>query len=168
MKLDDVINTPGFAADPFPVYRLLQDEDPVQWSEKWNCWVVTRYDDVRTCLQDAKRFSNVGHITGLFHRLFSADQLAQLQPLIDHYAHGLINIDPPGHTRIRRLLHEVFRPSTIGRYRDMVQDFVTEVLAVALPTGKLTVVRDLAHQLPVHVIARLFGVPVVDVPLFAA
>lgn len=168
MKLDDVINTPGFAADPFPIYRRLQDEDPVQWSEKWNCWVVTRYDDVRTCLQDAKRFSNVGRITGLFHRLFSADQLAQLQPLIDHYAHGLINIDPPGHTRIRRLLHEVFRPSTIGRYRDMVQDFVAEVLAVAMPTGKLTVVRDLAHPLPVHVIARLFGVPVVDVPLFAA
>jgi len=168
MKLDDVINTPSFAADPFPVYRELQDTDPVQWSDTWQCWVVTRYDDVRTCLQDAKRFSNVGRITGLFHRLFDAHQLTELAPLIDHYSHGLINIDPPGHTRIRRLLHEVFRPSTIGRLRGHVQSFVDGVLAQTLPTGKLTVVRDLAHPLPVHVIAQLFGVPVADVPLFTA
>ncbi|MCF7688131.1 MAG: cytochrome P450 [Cephaloticoccus sp.] len=168
MKLDDVISTPAFAADPFPAYRELQEKYPVQWSDSWNCWVVTRYDDVRTCLQDAKRFSNVGRITGLFHRLFDPAQLAQLKPLIDHYSHGLINIDPPGHTRIRRLLHEVFRPSTIIRYRDFVQAFVNEALVKSLPTGKLTVVRDLAHPLPVHVIARLFGVPVADVPLFTA
>lgn len=166
MKLDDVINTPEFAADPFPVYRALQETEPVQWSDTWNCWVVTRYDDVRTCLQDAKRFSNVGRITGLFHQHFDAGQLATLKPLIDHYSHGLINIDPPGHTRIRRLLHEVFRPSTITRYRDFVQSFVDELLAKTLPTGKLSVVRDLAHPLPVHVIARLFGVPMTDVPLF--
>lgn len=166
MKLDDVINTPEFAADPFPVYRELQETDPVQWSESWNCWVVTRYDDVRTCLQDAKRFSNVGRITGLFHRHFDAGQLAELKPIINHYSHGLINIDPPGHTRIRRLLQEVFRPATISRYREFVQAFVNKQLVQALPTGKLTVVRDLAHPLPVHVIARLFGVPVTDVPLF--
>lgn len=166
MKLDDVIHTRGFAADPFPVYRALQETDPVQWSDTWNCWVVTRYDDVRNCLQDAKRFSNVGRITGLFHRHFDAAQLTALKPLIDHYSHGLINIDPPGHTRIRRLLHEVFRPATISRYRDFVQAFVDEVMAKSLPGGKLTVVRDLAHPLPVHVIARLFGVPLADVPLF--
>lgn len=166
MKLDDVINTPGFAADPFPVYRRLQDEDPVQWSDKWNCWVVTRYDDVRACLQDARRFSNVGRITGLFQRNFDSAQLAQLRPLIDHYSHGLINIDPPGHTRIRRLLHAMFRPPTIERYRELVQGFVDGVVAKALAERNLQVVRDFAHPLPVHVIARLFGVPVADVPLF--
>ena len=166
MKLDDVIKAPEFAADPYPVYRQLREDDPVQWSAVWNCWVVTRYDDVRTCLQDAIRFSNVDRITGLFHRHFDADQLAQLQPLIDHYSHGLINIDPPGHTRIRRLLHEVFRPSTIGRLSAFVQTFVDDLLAKAVSAGKLRVVLDLAHPLPVHVIAQLFGVPLSDVPLF--
>jgi len=168
MKLDDVIHAPEFAADPYPVYQQLRENDPVQWSEVWNCWVVTRYDDVRTCLQDAKRFSNVGRITGLFHRHFDADQLARLKPLIDHYSHGLINIDPPGHTRIRRLLHEVFRPSTIGRLSAFVQSFVDDLLAKTVPAGKLRVVHDLAHPLPVHVIAQLFGVPLTDVPLFTA
>lgn len=166
LRLDDVIGTPEFAADPFPFYRELQTHAPVQWSERWNCWVVTRYDDVRTCLQDAKRFSNVGRITGLFRKHFDATQLAALQPLIDHYSHGLINVDPPDHTRIRKLLHEAFKPSTIGRLAEHVRQFVEQLLAAARPHGRFEVVHDLAHPLPVHVIARLFGVAETDVPLF--
>lgn len=166
MKLDDAIGSAAFAADPFPLYRELQEHEPVQWSARWNCWVVTRYDDVRDCLQDAKRFSNVGRITGLFHRHFDAAQLAALAPLIGHYSHGVINIDPPGHTRLRRLLHEVFRPSVIGRLQAHVQAFVDALLGTALARGHLAVVRELAHPLPVQVIAELFGVAQADVPLF--
>jgi len=138
----------------------------VQWSAAWNCWIVTRYEDVRAGLQDFTRFSNVGRITGLFHRHFDAAQLAALAPLIDHYSHGLINIDPPGHTRIRRLLHEVFRPSVIARLNGHVHSFVNELLATAIPRGRIEVVRDLAHPLPVQVIAELFGVAKPEVHLF--
>ncbi len=166
LKLDDVIATPAFAADPYPHYRELQDHDPVQWSERWNCWIVTRYEDVRTCLQDFHRFSNVGRITGLFHRHFDAAQLAALQPLVAHYAQGLINVDPPEHTRIRRLLHEVFKPSSIARLAGHVRSFVTELLAARGQEGRLDVVRELAHPLPVQVIAELFGVPRTDAPRF--
>lgn len=166
LKLDDVLHTRGFAADPFPTYRRLQAEEPVQWSQTWNCWVITGYDDARACLQDFKRFSNVGRITGLFHRHFDAAQLAALGPLIDHYSHGLINIDPPDHTRIRRLMHEVFRPTVITRLKGHVQEFVDDLLRQALPSGRLDVVHALAHPLPVQVIAELFGVPRADVPLF--
>lgn len=164
--LDDVIDSPAFAADPFPFYRALQEHDPVQWSARWNCWVVTRYEDVRTCLQDFHRFSNVGRITGLFHRHFDAAQLAALQPLIAHYSQGLINVDPPDHTRIRRLLHEVFKPSTIGRLAGHVRQFVDTLLFTRLEARRLEVVHDLAHPLPVQVIAELFGVPRADVDLF--
>lgn len=166
LKLDDVIATAGFAADPYPYYRELQEHDPVQWSERWNCWVVTRYEDVRACLQDFHRFSNVGRITGLFHRQFDANQLAALQPLIAHYAQGLINVDPPAHTRIRKLLHEVFKPSTIARLAAHVRAFVTELLAARRDANRLDVVRELAHPLPVQVIAELFGVPRGDAPRF--
>ncbi|MBL9215429.1 MAG: cytochrome P450 [Opitutaceae bacterium] len=168
MLLDHAIGSPAFREDPFPFYRELQERDPVQRSQVWNCWVVTRYDAVRDCLQDAKRFSNLGRVTGLFHRHFSAEQLATLRPLVEHYSHGLINVDPPDHTRIRRLLHEVFRPSTIARLADRVRAFVDRRLAARLPAGRLEVVHDLAHPLPVQVIAELFGLAQVDVPRFAA
>lgn len=166
MRLDDVLSSPEFAADPFPFYRELQECEPVQWSEQWHCWVVPRYDEVRDCLQDFRRFSNVGRVTGLFDRLFDADQRAVLRPLIGHYSHGLINVDPPEHTRIRRLLHDVFRPSTIARLGPLVQSFIGELLAARRPGQPLRVVRDLAHPLPVKVIAGMFGVPQADVPRF--
>ena len=166
LKLDDVIGTAEFASDPFPVYRELQTHDAVQWSSAWNCWVITRYEDVRTCLQDFKRFSNVGRITGLFDKHFDAAQRTALGPLIAHYSQGLINVDPPEHARIRKILHEVFRPSTIGRLSGHVQRFVGELLAARVGTRRLEVVHDLAHPLPVHVIAELFGVPISDVPRF--
>lgn len=166
LKLDDVIDSPAFAADPFPYYRELQASDPVQWSRRWNCWVVTRYEEVRTCLQDFRRFSNVGRITGLFHRHFDAAQLAALQPLVAHYSQGLINVDPPEHTRIRKLLHDAFRPATISRLAGQVRQFVDELLVARLGTQRLEVVHDLAHPLPVQVIAELFGVPRADVNLF--
>lgn len=166
MKLDDILATSEFAADPFPFYRALQEREPVQWSARWNCWVVTRYDEARDCLQDFRRFSNVGRVTGLFHRMFDAGQMAALQPLIEHYSYGLINVDPPDHTRMRKLLHEVFRPSTIGRLASHVRSYVEELIEGSRDNGRLRVVRDLAHPLPVKVIAELFGVPQGDVPLF--
>lgn len=168
LKLDDVIGTREFAHDPFPVYRELQAHDPVQWSEAWNCWVITRYDEVRTCLQDSRRFSNVGRITGLLQEHLDAAQCAALEPLIAHYSQGLINVDPPDHTRIRRILHEVFKPSTIGRLAGLVQQFVNDLLAARAGTGRIEIVHDLAHPLPVQVIAELFGVAKTDVRLFTA
>jgi len=128
LKLDDVISTDAFAENPFPAYRELQASDPVQWSDTWGCWVVTRYDDVRACLQDYRRFSNRGRITGLFHEHFDAKQLLALTPLISHYSHGLINADPPDHTRIRKILHEVFNPSTIIRFTECIPNFVDELI----------------------------------------
>ncbi len=166
MKLDDVLHLSEFASDPFPFYREMQEADPVQWSKAWNCWVITRYDDVRTCLQDFRRFSNVGRVTWLFHQYFDPAQIQTLQPLISHYSHGLINVDPPDHTRIRRLLHEVFKPSTIGRLASNVQTYVDELLKMKRPSGRMKVVHDFAHPLPVYVIAKLFGVPESDIHFF--
>ena len=167
MKLDDVVALPEFAANPFPYYREMQEAAPVQWSETWKCWVVTRYDDVRACLQDFKRFSNVGRITGLFRDHFDSEQLAELRPLIDHYTHGLINVDPPEHSRLRQVLHEVFKPSTIERLAGLVREAARDLLAPHLQAGRIDAVREFTHPLPVRVIAGLFGVPGADVHLFA-
>src|SRR5690242_19790343 len=100
-SFDACLSDPAFAADPFPFFSAMREEEPVQWSARWKCWVLTRYDDVREALQDARRFSNRRRITGLFETLYTPEQRTQLQPLISHYTHGLINVDPPDHTRLR-------------------------------------------------------------------
>jgi len=145
----------------------MREAAPIQWSNRWKCWILTRYDDVRETLQDARRFSNRGRITGLFAHLYSTEQLAALEPLISHYEHGLINVDPPDHTRLRRVLHGVFKPSTIQMLRTRIQAAVDHLLDAAAPAGKMDFVREFAHPLPVRVIAEIFGVPKGEVHLFS-
>ncbi len=165
-KLDDIIGSSSFHSDPYPAYRKLRESDPVQWSDKWNCWVLTRYHDVRESLADARRFSNVGRVSGMFQNFLSEEERKSLKPLIDHYSRGLINVDPPDHTRIRRLLHRVFKPSIIQRLRQEIQQFVDDLIEHRNEQKELEVVRDLAFPLPVTVIARLFGIPSDETHLF--
>ncbi|HUG76401.1 MAG TPA: hypothetical protein VML57_02845, partial [Burkholderiales bacterium] len=50
-NLDYKPDDPAFLADPFPLYRRMQDEDPCHWSPRLKAWVLTRYEDVRqVCL----------------------------------------------------------------------------------------------------------------------
>ena len=113
-KLDDIIGSSSFHSDPYPAYRKLRESDPVQWSDKWNCWVLTRYHDVRESLADARRFSNVGRVSGMFQNFLSEEERKSLKPLIDHYSRGLINVDPPDHTRIRLSDKGIFMFSPTG------------------------------------------------------
>ncbi|MBL4574689.1 MAG: cytochrome P450 [Opitutaceae bacterium] len=165
-RAGNAIISPGFARDPYPFYAALRRNDPVHWSDKWNCWILTRYDDVRECLSDFKNFSNRGRITGLFDTYFSAEELTQLTPLIAHYSGGLINVDPPDHTRMRKILHSVFRPSTIKKLEDRIVSYVSELLDEKQAGDCLRVVEELAFPLPVKVIAEVFGVPPEDTGLF--
>lgn len=163
-SLDACLEEPAFAADPFPYLASLRQSAPIQWSETWQCWVLSRYAEVREVLQDTTRFSNHGRITGLLARHYSPDQLVQLRPLINHYAHGLINDDPPDHTRMRRILHGVFKPSVIAQLDERVQALVNRLLDTVAEEGKIDFVRQFTHPLPVQVVAEAFGVPQGDVP----
>lgn len=164
LSFDQFLSDSRFAADPFPFFRRLREEQPVQWSERWKCWILTRYDNVREVLQDARRFSNRGRITGLFQNLYSQEQLACLKALIAHYTHGLINDDPPDHTRMRRLLHAVFKPSVIQQLRERIQ-FLVDGLFDSLGTSQhMDFVRQFSHPLPVRVIAEVMGFPQSDTP----
>lgn len=161
---DFCVANPDFAQNPFPALRRMRQECPVQWSEQLRCWVLSRYADVREVLQDARRFSNRGRITGLFQNLYGADQLTQLQPLIEHYAHGLINDDPPDHTRMRRVLHTVFRGSVIRTLEERIQFLVDQLFDNLGSRKEMDFVRELSHPLPVRVIAEVMGFPQADVP----
>ena len=159
-----ILREPGFARDPFPRFQALREQAPVAWSPGLGAWVVTGYDEARTALQDAERFSNRGRITGLLERSFTPAQQAALKPIIRHYASGLINVDPPEHTRLRKVLHAVFRPSVIAAMASKVAEAVAELLDRAAASGDFEFIRDFSHPLPVRVICDLLGIPPADVP----
>jgi pimeloyl-[acyl-carrier protein] synthase len=159
VEFDQMLGTSGFRDNPYPFYRQLQTEDPVHWCEPWRCWVLTRYQDVAPILMDPHQFSNQGRVTNVIQREYPSEFLSQVQPLLHHFSRGLINVDPPDHTRLRRLVQKTFLPKTLERLRPHVQRLVDDFLDRVVDSGHCDLVADLAFPLPVTVIAELLGVP---------
>lgn len=159
---DEQLTSRAFWHSPYPVYRRLLEEAPVYWSEAWGAWLLTRYDDVVETLRDNRRFTSLGRLTKTMQPALEEPLWESIQPLVAHYSRGLINVDPPDHTRMRALVHQAFTPRRIARLRDHVQDIVDRLLADLREGDRMDVVRDLAYPLPVTVIAELMGVPAAD------
>ena len=147
---------PEVLADPYPVLRHLQDDDPVHWSEILGGWVLTRYDDVKAALGDPR---------------LSSDRIT---PFVNHYAKGgggelgelgrLVGLwavftDPPTHTRLRGLMNRAFTSRAVEQLRPRIVDIVAELLEAVQPHGRMDVIRDFAYPLPITVIAEMIGVP---------
>jgi cytochrome P450 len=158
---DHLLAVPEFAQNPYPVYHRLRDEAPVYWSNAWNCWILTRYDDVADTFKDPARYLNGGRFDSLLDALPSAVR-AEVQPLENHFRTGLINSDPPDHTRLRALLHKAFTPRMIRQMEARIHAIVDTHLDRVAHQGYMDVLRDLAYPLPVIVIASMLGAPASD------
>lgn len=147
--------------DPYPVYRDMRAHGRVWWSERWRCWVLSHHRDIAAVLLDPETFSSRGRVTNVIVREFPESFLEQIKPMLHHYSKGVINLDPPDHTRMRRLLQKTFLPRTLERLAAGMRETVRELLeaAEARGGGEIDLVRDLAYPLPVSVIADLLGVP---------
>ncbi len=159
-EFDPLLTSHEFAQNPYPTYHLLRREAPIYWSDLWGCWILTRYRDIVSTLQSPKRFSSVGRLTAAME--LPPPLREQVQPLVRHYSQGLINVDPPDHTRIRQLVHKAFLPGTVGAMADDVEGIVERLIDEVQPRGRMDIIRDFSYPLPVTVIARLMGVPAAD------
>jgi len=165
--IDDMLISAEMMLDPYPVYHRLRDQVPVFWSDHWQAWIVSRYDDVSATLHDNENLSNERRQETLFAGLRTSqrDQLARLR----HYfaEKDVIGSDPPDHNRIRRLVARAFTPRTIAGLRPRITEVAAELLTEALGPGQLfDFVAAISHPLPVIVIAEVLGAPVADRPLF--
>ena len=98
--------TAAFVADPYPTYAALREAGPVHrmpLPDGTTAWLVTRYADVRAALADPRLSLDKANSDGTW-RGFS------LPPALDA---NLLNMDPPNHTRIRRLIRAAFGPQRI-------------------------------------------------------
>jgi pimeloyl-[acyl-carrier protein] synthase len=159
-NFDEQLQSPEFLRDPFPTYRALRDVSPIYWSEAWGVWVLTRYSDVMAILKQPNLFSNKGRFARFLDSLPESVQ-ADVAPLRKHYAAGMIQSDPPDHTRLRDLVRLAFTPKVVEGLRDAVQRIVGELLDSA-GYDEFDLVDKLAFPLPLMVISALLGVPDAD------
>lgn len=157
---DRLLTTHEYAQNPYPTYQLLRENAPVYWCEPWNCWILTRYDDITRSLQNHIDFTSLGRLTAAMS--LPEPMQAQFEPLIRHYSQGLINVDPPDHSRMRQLVHQAFTPRTIRRLAEHIDAIVEGLLDAVMERGEMDVIWDFAYPLPVTVIAELMGLPTSD------
>ncbi|MBP2703740.1 cytochrome P450 [Microbispora sp. RL4-1S] len=142
---------PETMADPYPALAgLLRSGEPA-YLEHREMWVVTRYDDVRAATKDHTRFS-------------SADGIAYDRSRLPI----LFGVDPPDHTRLRRLISRDFTPRAVESWRPLVERICGELVRAAVEAGEVDLVREVLVPLPVRVIAALLGIPGDDVAQFKA
>jgi cytochrome P450 len=143
-------------ADPYPIYHRLRAADPVHWSEKFNAWILTRYDDVAAALNDLRLSSDR---IAVFRQTANS---AELEPLFSFLGRRMFLADPPRHTRLRGLVSKAFTPHLIEGMRPHVQRLVDGFLDAVQGAGRMDLVRDLAFPLPATVIIELLGLPPED------
>ncbi len=165
--LDAQLTTPQFLIDPYPVYRRLREREPVHWSEAWQSWLLTRYEDVAQAMRDFKSFSNVGTVLRFLDQL-PRQARPRIRPLYEHFSTGLTRTDPPRHTRIRALTAQAFSPSMIEGMRPRIQEVVEQLIDQKRESGHIELIGDFAYPLPGTVLADLFGFPHEDREQFQA
>lgn len=157
-ELDEqTLQSPEFFMDPYPFYHRLRREDPVHWSDRWDCWVLTRYADVLSSMRDP-RLSNSMRATIYINQL-PAEVQNRLRPLNRHIAAWMAFQDPPHHTQLRALVSKAFTPRVVEGMRPRIQKIVDDLLEPLEDTRQVDMIRDFAYPLPAIVIADLLGVP---------
>jgi cytochrome P450 len=149
-------NDPEFMADPYPAYARLREAGPVQRATTPDgapVWLVTRYADVRALLNDPRLSLNKRNSAGGGYRGFA------LPPALDA---NLLNLDPPDHTRLRRLVSREFTARRVEALRPYIQQLTDQMIDQITDAGNADLMAALAVPLPVKVIGELLGVPPAD------
>ena len=165
-QFDSALTSEAFNENPYPVYHEMRAAAPVYWSDAWGCWMLTRYQDITWTLQDYQTFTSLGRLTATME--LPEPLWEKVEPLVRHYSQGLINVDPPDHTRMRKLVHMAFTPRAIRKMETYVQDIVERLIDGQIERGAMDVIWDFSYPLPVTVIATMMGIPVEDHAKFKA
>jgi cytochrome P450 len=152
--LADLAN-PAVLPDPYPVLAGLRAASP--FAELDGAFVVVgRHADCSAVLRDPRASSQ--RDTSL---------VAPRGPARRRERPSFLSLDPPDHTRLRRLASKAFTARTIARLEPRIRAVTGELLGAAAAAGQLEVVSQLAYPLPVRIISEMLGVPVEDHPRFA-
>lgn len=153
-NLNDLFSVPleTFLADPYPFYHRLRSEAPVYWDERNRTWILTRHADVAAVLRDP-RFLAVAPLGGSDPRFHVFRDVTR---------RWLIHLNPPEHTRLRALVNKAFLPRVVEQLRPHIEQTVKVLIDKVQAAGRIDLIADLAHPLPVVVITRMLGVSAKD------
>lgn len=151
---------PVFKANPYPAFARLRLTTPVSvLNEKQGqqTWLITRYQEAEWVLRD-ERFVK--------HQPNALPEGQRTPPpsAADLMSMGLVDFDPPDHTRLRALVSHFFTPRAIEQWQERVQQITDELIDAVVDRGNMDVIEELAFPLPLNVISEMLGIPAADRP----
>ncbi|MGB0798885.1 MAG: cytochrome P450, partial [Planktomarina sp.] len=147
----DLQNVPdAYLADPYAVLANLRSQAPVHQNPDGS-FVLTSYDDIAKTYRDPA--------------VWSSDKKAAFAPkfgnapLFEHHTTSVVFMDPPDHTRIRRLFQSAFTRKALAAFVPRITSLVDEYLDRLEDQKKMEVVEEFSFRLPIEVVCDLLGVP---------
>src|SRR3954454_15861396 len=148
----------AFIADPYPALASLREAAAVHHDASLRRYFVTRPAEVRACLRDRRLGRTFRHVGS--EGEFNAEPLdPRWQDFWDVERWSLLFIEPPDHTRIRKLVASAFTPRAVEAMREPARQLAHELLDRCLERGRFDLLYDFAQPYSITLICRLLGVP---------
>jgi len=153
-----------FLQNPYPVYSWLRTNDPVHWhqdSQSNGMWLITRYEDVASCLKDS-RLSSGGRRGSHTLSTIDAEVREANKDFLEFYTKWLLFADPPHHTRLRKLANKGFTRGHVERLRPYMKGLAEGLLEKLPKSESVDFMQEFAVIMPAMVIVEMLGVPQKD------
>ncbi|MEM7275797.1 MAG: hypothetical protein AAF547_22165, partial [Actinomycetota bacterium] len=133
-----------FNADPFDHLTWMRANAPVYWDDVTGLWAVTSHADINRIERDTETFTSA------------------LGSRPESSVPSMINLDPPQHTKRRRIVSAGFTPRRVADHETFLRATVTELLDEVIDDGGCDFVDGVARSIPLRMIAKLMGLPAAD------
>jgi cytochrome P450 len=151
---------PATRANPYPVYEQIREHGPLHMADT-RLTVFSSFSDCDEVLRHPSSASDSMKSSIVQEQVAQGAEIRPLGPP------GFLFLDPPDHTRLRRLVSKAFVPRVVKALEPDITSLVDGLLDEVARAGHFDVIADLAYPLPVAVICRLLGVPIEDEPEFS-
>jgi len=149
-----------FLREPAPLYEQLRDQGPVhhvRLPAGLRGWLVTDYTVARQVLADPTIRKDVHQIRRIIDTTHPG-----VHAMGSDMAEHMLNTDPPGHTRLRRLVAKAFTPRSVSALVPRIEQIADELIAAMPTTGPVDLLSEFAFPLPITVLCELLGIPTGD------
>ncbi|CAM5246761.1 cytochrome P450 [Streptomyces spiroverticillatus] len=153
--------SPEFLRDPYPAYARLRSRTRAHHFEPTGQWLIPHHADVSALLRDRR-------LGRTYQHRFTHEEFGRTAPPPEHEPfhtlndHGMLDLEAPDHTRIRRLVSQAFTPRTVARLTPYIDQLASDLVADLVANGGGDLLAAVAEPLPVAVIAQMLGIPEAD------
>ncbi|MCP4308227.1 MAG: cytochrome P450 [bacterium] len=150
-----------FIQDPYPVLSKIRESSAIVQDEPSGLWMVSRHETVRTCLRD-RRLGRVYDHIATDEEIGATPRDPRWAPFWKVEKHSLLELEPPDHTRLRRLVSKAFTVRAVEAMRNPAKELAGSLLAAAMELNEIDLLADFSMPYSIGIITTLLGVPAED------